>query len=65
MYVQRTGNDILFRMWNADDPELWEDHGWVPYRAVTPAAEMYDKKNFDPQRAYDIHVARELLAEGR
>ena len=48
MYVQATGNDVLFRMWNADDPRMWEDHGWVPYTAVTRAAKMYDNKNFDP-----------------
>jgi hypothetical protein len=63
MYVQATGNDILFRMWNSDDPEMWEKHGWIPYSAVTQAAGMYDKKNFDPMQAYDIHVARELLSE--
>jgi len=63
MYVQETGNDILFRMWNQDDPQLWEEHGWVPYSAITEAAEMYDKKNFDPVRAYDIDVAREVLSE--
>ncbi len=65
MYVQETGNDIMFRMWNQDDPQMWDDHGWVPYSAVTRAAEMYDKKNFDPKRAYDIHVAREVLEAGK
>ena len=64
MYVQETGNDILFRMWNQDDPLLWEEHGWVPYAAITQAAAMYDKKNFDPNRAYDIDVAREILKTG-
>ena len=63
MYVQATGNDILFRMWNSDDPGMWEEHGWVPYAAVAQAAGMYDKKNFDPIRDYDIHVVRELLSE--
>ena len=61
MYVQATGNDVLFRMWNQDDAQLWEEHGWVPHSAVTRAVEMYDKKNFDPNQAYDIHVAREIL----
>jgi hypothetical protein len=64
MYVQETGNDILFRMWNQDDPQLYEEHGWVPYSAITEATEMYDKKNFDPARAYDIDVAREVLKTG-
>jgi len=61
MYVQETGNDILFRMWNQDDSQMWEEHGWVPYSAVAKAAEMYDKKNFDPGQAYDIHVAKEII----
>jgi len=65
MYVQETGNDILFRMWNQDDPQLWEEHGWVPYSAITQAAEIYDKDNFDPNQAYDINVAREVLSEGK
>lgn len=65
MYVQETGNDVMFRMWNQDDPQLWEEHGWIPYSAVTQAAEIYDKKNFDPGRAYDIHVAREILKAGK
>jgi hypothetical protein len=65
MYVQETGNDILFRLWNQDDPQLWEEHGWVPYQAIAQAAEIYDKKNFDPSRAYDIDVARALLEDGK
>ena len=64
MYVRSGSDNVEFRMWNADDPQLWEEHGWVPYAAVTRAAEMYDNKNFDPNRAYDIHVAREILSGG-
>jgi hypothetical protein len=51
-------------MWNAADPPLWEKHDWVPYAAILRAAEMYDGKNFDPRRAYDIEAARALLQEG-
>jgi hypothetical protein len=36
----------------------------VPYAAILRAAEMYDGKNFDPRRAYDIEAARALLREG-
>ena len=65
MYVQETGNDILFRMWNQDDPQLWEEHGWVPYSAITQAAELYDNNNFNPNQAYDVNVAREVLSDGK
>jgi len=61
MYVSEEGGDICFRLWNQDDPELWMEHGWLPYEAIKKAAGMYDKKKFDPDHAYDIDAARELL----
>jgi hypothetical protein len=63
MYVREADGAIWFRLWNADDPELWEEHGWVPYGAIKQAAAMSKGKNFDPNRAYDIEVAMMLLKE--
>lgn len=63
MYVKRESGAVWFRMWNADDPQLWEQHDWVPYEAIRRAAEIYTGKNFDPRRAYDIDAARALLDE--
>ncbi|QTA82886.1 Uncharacterized protein dnl_52720 [Desulfonema limicola] len=64
MYVQKNGNDICFRLWNTDDSELWEKHGWVPYDAICQASEMYKKKGvFDPKGAYDIKIAEVLIKE--
>lgn len=64
MYVKEEAGGIFFRMWNTDDPQLWLDHGWVPYEAITKAAAMYDNRNrFDPDQAYDIDVARSVLEE--
>lgn len=63
MYVRKQGDDICFRLWNADDPVMWMEHGWVPHDAIRMASRMYDKKGFDPNRAYDIDAARALLAE--
>ncbi len=65
MYVRRTGPDVSFRMWNQDDEKLWEEHGWVPYRAIKEASAIYGKKSggFDPNRAYDIVAANELLRD--
>ena len=63
MYVKIQDGVIWFRMWNADDPQLWEKHDWVPHGAILKAAEMYTGKNFDPRRAYDIEIAKALIAE--
>ena len=63
MYVRREAGEVAFRMWNRDDPQLWKDHGWVPYSAIRQAAAMFGGKSFDPNRAYDIGVANALLAE--
>ena len=64
MYVKEAEGVVWFRMWDAADPTLWEQHDWVPYAAILRAAEMYDGKNFDPRRACDIEAARALLDEG-
>ncbi len=61
MYVKNDDGVICFRMWNADDLRLWEDHGWTPYKAILEASEMNTQKHFDPKTAYDIRIARELL----
>jgi len=65
MYVREDEGTIWFRLWNADDPDMWEDHGWVPYGAIKQATAMSKTKNFDPGRAYDIEVAKMLLKMGR
>ena len=65
MYVRKVGDDICFRLWNADDEQLWEQHGWVPHEAIKQATALYTGKGFDPSTAYDIGVATELLSEDR
>ena len=63
MYVSETDGEICFRMWKADDPELWNRHEWVPYGAIQKAAEMYEGGALDPMQAYDIEIAKALLKE--
>jgi len=63
MYVREDQGTVCFRLWNADDPVLWMEHGWVPYEALQQASAKYNKKGFDPNKAYDIDVARVLLKE--
>jgi len=65
MYVREAEGAIWFRLWNADDPKIWEEHGWVPYGAIQQAIAVYKGGGFDPRRAYDINVAEMLLKEIR
>jgi hypothetical protein len=64
-YVREADGSVWFRLWNSDDPELWEEHGWVPYEAIKKAADMYAGTNFDPKQAYDMDLARALIKEDR
>ena len=62
MYVRKGAQEELeFRLWNQDDPHMWEAHGWVPYSAVEQAKAMYKGGPFDPQQAYDPLLAKETL----
>jgi hypothetical protein len=65
MYVRRFGDDIEFRLWSRDEPNLWEEHGWISHEAVVLAAKRFEKKAFNPNQAYDIAVAKALLNEKR
>jgi hypothetical protein len=65
MYVREADGTIWFRLWNADDPKVWEEHGWVPYGAIQQAMAMYKGGDFDPRQAYDINVAQMVLEESR
>jgi hypothetical protein len=63
MYIKKSQGVIWFRLWSKDAPELWDEHGWIPYDAILKASIIYKKSpgNFDPGRAYDIDVATSLL----
>ena len=63
MYVRGGSDAIWFRMWNTDDANLWEEHGWVPYDAIRQAQGIYTGKAFDPRQAYDLDVAGALIEE--
>ena len=63
MYVRQEDEVICFRMWNNEDPKMWEEHGWVPYGAIKEASKIYaiKKGGFDPRATYDIAIAKALL----
>ncbi|MBW1706077.1 MAG: hypothetical protein JRJ86_13060 [Deltaproteobacteria bacterium] len=64
MYVQEEGNEVFFRLWNSDAPELWDEHGWIPYEAIKQAEAMYDReKDFKPNEAYNLEIAKAVLKE--
>ena len=63
MYVRPAAEEIEFRLWNQDDPQMWELHGWVPYAAIEKAKAMYQGGPFDPKRAYDLTLARAAIGE--
>ena len=63
MYVRAESGEPEFRMWNQDDPQMWEEHEWVPYSAIAQAAAMYKGGAFDPNRAYDLNAALALIRE--
>jgi hypothetical protein len=65
MYVRQGDGEPEFRMWNQDDLMLWDTHGWVPHSAIVQASAMYKGGGFDPDRAYDVHAAAELLKEDK
>ena len=65
MYVREKDDIIWFRLLNADEPRLWDEHGWVPYGAVKRAESMYQGQKFDPRQAYDLQLALALIEEER
>ncbi|MGN0008648.1 MAG: hypothetical protein ACI33N_03205 [Desulfovibrionaceae bacterium] len=67
MYVRRNGGEIEFRLWQADYPEVWEKHCWLPMGVIRRAAALYTQGKgpdaADPTRLYDVQVAEALIAE--
>jgi len=65
MYVREKEGAVWFRLWNADDSKLWDEHGWVPYQAIKQAEAMYAGDAFDPAKAYDLQAATALIDENK
>jgi hypothetical protein len=64
-YVREVDGAIEFRLWNQDDPKLWDEHGWVPYDAIKAAMQIYEGEQFNPTDAYDLNLARALIKEAQ
>lgn len=66
MYVRQIEDEIEFRMWDQDDPSLWEEHGWIGWQAIQQAAELYKsegRKGSPPLKLYDIEIAKRLIKD--
>ena len=63
MYVRAGDGAVWFRLWNEEDPKLWDEHGWIPYEAVKQAQALYEGDSFDPAQAYDLEAAHALIDE--
>ncbi len=63
MYVRMVEKQVEFRLWNSDDPMIWEKHKWIPMEAIRQAAALYDKDKPDPLQLYDIQVAEAVLRD--
>lgn len=66
VYVRKgPGGEIQFRLWFAEHPEAWEQHGWLGFDVIRQAAALYQKErnaDADPLKIYDISIAKSLLA---
>jgi hypothetical protein len=62
------GDAVEFRLWQAEYPEVWEKHDWIPLDVIRQAAQLYRERGSgrtpgDPLVLYDETVARALLQE--
>lgn len=67
MYVRRNedSGQVEFRMFNAQHPEVWDRHGWLPHEVIVKAAQMFRERGSDrnPAALYDLDVAEKLIAD--
>jgi len=63
MYVRDNDGEIEFRLYNPDEPIIWEKHQWLPIGVIQAAAEQYKERNAErnPMGLYDIEIAKKLL----
>ena len=66
MYVRRNRDDIEFRLFSEDNPDIWENHEWLPLDVIKRAAKMYKdlgRSERNPMGLYDEAVAERLLRD--
>ena len=63
MYVRRGEDEIEFRLFNPEEPIIWEKHQWMPYSVIEQAAAMFRERDTDrnPLALYDMSIAQKIL----
>ncbi len=65
MYVRERAGQVEFRLWNQEQPRIWDQHDWLPFDVVQQAAARYTGKGDSPLVLYDLDVAMTLIREER
>ena len=67
MYVRESDGIIEFRLWNAENAEVWEKHEWLPYAVILQAAEVFKERGSDrnPLALYKLDIAKRLLEDDK
>ncbi|MFV9691086.1 MAG: hypothetical protein ACNY01_09000 [Desulfobacteria bacterium] len=67
MYVRRGATGIEFRLWNSENPKVWDNHLWPDMATIKKAAAMYitnpDYKGRNPLPLYDVGIAERLIKD--
>lgn len=64
MYVQERAGQVEFRLWNQEQPRIWDQHGWLTLDVIQQAAAKYTGKD-SPLALYDLDTAMALIREER
>jgi len=62
MYVRDNDGVIEFRLHSEDDPQLYQEHGWITFEAAKQASDLFTGKG-NPLRLYDFDVALSVLRD--
>ncbi len=65
MYVREVAGNVEFRLWNMEQPRVWEKHDWLPYAVIEQAAAKYAGQADSPLALYDLDIALSLIREER
>lgn len=65
MYVRERAGQVEFRLWNQENPQVWDRHEWLPLAVIQQAVAQYAGKGDSPLTLYDLDVAMALIREER
>ncbi|HDQ40204.1 MAG TPA: hypothetical protein ENN39_04155 [Desulfonatronum sp.] len=65
MYVRERAGQVEFRLWNQENPQVWDKHEWLTFDVIQQAAAQYKGQGDSPLALYDLDVALALIREER